>query len=201
MPFERGYMGSLSGPFCWYLSSPGIWTLKPETWCVRTGSRMAWMGPPQGKRAPKLGPICDSSFTFEDYNTYRAHLWSPFLLRRAQDPVFTWRVVDFGSSTGNLVLTLRKLVDLVLIHRILVNLVLTFRISGNLVLPLRILVILVLALCKLVNLVLALRVLSNLVLTLRIPGKLVRTLRIPVDLVIYDFGYVSLEHLLLSRQP
>ena len=28
-------------------------------------------------------PICDGSFTCEDYNTYAAHPWSPFPLRRA----------------------------------------------------------------------------------------------------------------------
>ena len=28
-------------------------------------------------------PICDRSFTCEDYTTYRAHPWSPFPLRRA----------------------------------------------------------------------------------------------------------------------
>ena len=32
--------------------------------------------------AMALLPICDSSFTCEDYNTYRAHPWSPFPLRR-----------------------------------------------------------------------------------------------------------------------
>jgi len=31
-----------------------------------------------------LLPICDTSFTCEDYNTYRAHPWSPFPLRRAR---------------------------------------------------------------------------------------------------------------------
>ena len=33
--------------------------------------------------AKALLPIGDSSFTCEDYNTYRAHPWSPFPLRRA----------------------------------------------------------------------------------------------------------------------
>ena len=33
--------------------------------------------------AMALLPICDSSFTCEDYNTYRAHPGSPFPLRRA----------------------------------------------------------------------------------------------------------------------
>ena len=30
-----------------------------------------------------LLPICGRSFMCEDYNTYRAHPWSPFPLRRA----------------------------------------------------------------------------------------------------------------------
>ena len=33
--------------------------------------------------AMTLLPICDSSFTCDNYNTYRAHPWSPFPLRRA----------------------------------------------------------------------------------------------------------------------
>ena len=33
--------------------------------------------------AMALFPICDSSIACEDYNTYRAHPWSPFPLRRA----------------------------------------------------------------------------------------------------------------------
>jgi len=33
--------------------------------------------------AMALLPICDSSFTCEDYNTFRAHPWNPFPLRRA----------------------------------------------------------------------------------------------------------------------
>ena len=33
--------------------------------------------------AMALLPICESSFTREDYNTYRARSWSPFPLRRA----------------------------------------------------------------------------------------------------------------------
>jgi len=33
--------------------------------------------------AMALLPICDSSSTCEHYNNYRAHPWSPFLLRRA----------------------------------------------------------------------------------------------------------------------
>ena len=33
--------------------------------------------------AMALRPICDSLFTSEDYNTYMAHPWSPFPLRRA----------------------------------------------------------------------------------------------------------------------
>ena len=34
-------------------------------------------------RAMALLPICDSPFTCEDYNTFRAHSWSPSPLRRA----------------------------------------------------------------------------------------------------------------------
>ena len=33
--------------------------------------------------AMALLPICNSSFTCEDYSTYRAHPWSSFFLRRA----------------------------------------------------------------------------------------------------------------------
>ena len=33
--------------------------------------------------AKALLAICDSRFTCEDYNTYRAHPWRPFSLRRA----------------------------------------------------------------------------------------------------------------------
>ena len=33
--------------------------------------------------AMSMLPICDRSFTCEDYNTYRAPPWSPFPLRRA----------------------------------------------------------------------------------------------------------------------
>ena len=33
--------------------------------------------------AMALLPICNSSFTCDDYNIYKAHPWSPFPLRRA----------------------------------------------------------------------------------------------------------------------
>ena len=33
--------------------------------------------------AMALLPICNTSFTCEDYNTFRAHPWSPSFLRRA----------------------------------------------------------------------------------------------------------------------
>ena len=36
-----------------------------------------------GCSQPSRFPICDTSFTFEDYNTVRAYPWSPFSLRRA----------------------------------------------------------------------------------------------------------------------
>jgi len=39
--------------------------------------------PVKAMGAMALLPICDTSFTCEDYNTFRAHPWSPFLLRRA----------------------------------------------------------------------------------------------------------------------
>ena len=45
--------------------------------CQSPGPHVKAMG------AMSLLPICDSLFTCEDYNTYRAHPWSPFPLRRA----------------------------------------------------------------------------------------------------------------------
>jgi len=42
--------------------------------------------------AMALLPICDSSFTCEDYNAFRAHPWSPFPLRRAHPGPGRWRI-------------------------------------------------------------------------------------------------------------
>jgi len=58
--------------------------------------------------AMALLPICDTSFTCEDYNTYMAHPWSPFPLRRdIQDPVLTggglrlpWKLGSFRVEDG-----------------------------------------------------------------------------------------------------
>jgi len=57
--------------------------------CTTIAQKKRWRRVPRCLRsveamgAMALPPICDSSFTCEDYNTYRAHPWSPFPLRRA----------------------------------------------------------------------------------------------------------------------
>ena len=62
--------------------------------------------------AMALLPICESSFTCEDYNTYRAHPWSPFPLRRAYSGPGAHRlgvlgVVQCMRNTPNLFCDLR----------------------------------------------------------------------------------------------
>ena len=45
--------------------------------------------------------LCDSSFAFQDYNTYMAHPWSPFPLRRAYPgpgPHMSGRLARCGVS-------------------------------------------------------------------------------------------------------
>ena len=51
--------------------------------------------------AMALLPICDSSFACEDYNTFSAHPWSPFPLRRAHPgPGPHTRVGVFNARVG-----------------------------------------------------------------------------------------------------
>ena len=58
--------------------------------------------------AMALLPICDSSFTCEDYNTYRAHPWSPFPLRRAHPGPGPHRCGQKGEVSTSLFRAIRE---------------------------------------------------------------------------------------------
>jgi len=56
----------------------GVWATR-SGWCSHSNP----LRRPRRARPDHQLPILDSSFTCEDYNTYRDHPWSPFPLRRA----------------------------------------------------------------------------------------------------------------------